>query len=44
MVRNVAELPQIIHEAFYIAASGRPGPVLVDIPKDVFQNMATMNP
>ena len=26
-----------MHEAFYIAASGRPGPVLVDIPKDVFQ-------
>jgi acetolactate synthase I/II/III large subunit len=37
MVKNVQELPQIIHEAFYIAASGRPGPVLVDIPKDVFQ-------
>jgi acetolactate synthase-1/2/3 large subunit len=37
MVKNLAELPQIIHEAFYIAASGRPGPVLVDVPKDVFQ-------
>ena len=37
LVKNVAELPQIIHEAFYIAATGRPGPVLVDIPKDVFQ-------
>lgn len=37
MVKNVKELPQIVHEAFYIAASGRPGPVLVDIPKDVFQ-------
>ncbi|HEX4276256.1 MAG TPA: biosynthetic-type acetolactate synthase large subunit [Bryobacteraceae bacterium] len=37
MVKNVEELPQIVHEAFYIAASGRPGPVLVDIPKDVFQ-------
>ena len=37
MVRNIGELPQIVHEAFYIAASGRPGPVLVDIPKDVFQ-------
>src|SRR3984893_13241172 len=36
MVKNVAELPQIVHEAFYVAASGRPGPVLVDIPKDVF--------
>src|SRR6185312_9587220 len=37
MVRNVAELPRIVHEAFYLASSGRPGPVLVDIPKDVFQ-------
>ena len=37
MVKTLQELPQIVHEAFYIAASGRPGPVLVDIPKDVFQ-------
>src|ERR1700676_1921437 len=37
LVKTIAELPQIVHEAFYIAASGRPGPVLVDIPKDVFQ-------
>src|SRR3954453_15134131 len=37
MVKNIADLPQVVHEAFYIAASGRPGPVLVDIPKDVFQ-------
>ena len=37
MVKSLQELPQIVHEAFYIAASGRPGPVLVDIPKDVFQ-------
>lgn len=37
MVLKLEDLPQIIHEAFYIAASGRPGPVLVDIPKDVFQ-------
>jgi acetolactate synthase-1/2/3 large subunit len=36
MVKNLQELPRIVHEAFYIAASGRPGPVLVDIPKDVF--------
>jgi acetolactate synthase-1/2/3 large subunit len=35
MVRNVAELPQRIKEAFEIAESGRPGPVLVDLPKDV---------
>jgi acetolactate synthase-1/2/3 large subunit len=36
MVKNLQELPRILHEAFYIASSGRPGPVLVDIPKDVF--------
>src|SRR5437763_13305591 len=37
LVKNIADLPQTVHEAFYIAASGRPGPVLVDVPKDVFQ-------
>jgi acetolactate synthase-1/2/3 large subunit len=37
LVKKLEDLPQIVHEAFYIAASGRPGPVLVDIPKDVFQ-------
>jgi acetolactate synthase-1/2/3 large subunit len=37
MVKTLQELPKIVHEAFYIAASGRPGPVLVDIPKDIFQ-------
>ncbi len=37
LVKKLDELPQIIHEAFYIAATGRPGPVLVDITKDVFQ-------
>lgn len=35
MVKNVAELPKRINEAFQIATSGRPGPVLVDLPKDV---------
>jgi acetolactate synthase I/II/III large subunit len=44
MVRNIAELPQIIHEAFYIAATGRPGPVLVDVPKDVFQAQGHYEP
>ncbi len=37
LVKTLAELPKIVHEAFYIASSGRPGPVLIDIPKDVFQ-------
>ena len=44
MVKNIGELAQTVHEAFYIAASGRPGPVLVDIPKDVFQAMAVYEP
>jgi len=44
MVKSLAELPQIIHEAFHIASSGRPGPVLVDIPKDVFQAQGHYNP
>jgi acetolactate synthase-1/2/3 large subunit len=44
LVKNLAELPQIVHEAFYVAASGRPGPVLVDIPKDVFQGNSQFNP
>jgi len=35
LVRDVKDLARIIKEAFYIARSGRPGPVLVDIPKDV---------
>ena len=35
MVKNIAELPKRITEAFEIATSGRPGPVLVDLPKDV---------
>ncbi|KXX73467.1 Acetolactate synthase catalytic subunit, mitochondrial [Madurella mycetomatis] len=35
MVKTVAELPRRINEAFEIATSGRPGPVLVDLPKDV---------
>jgi len=44
LVKNIADLPQVVHEAFYIAASGRPGPVLVDITKDVFQGQAHYTP
>jgi acetolactate synthase-1/2/3 large subunit len=44
LVKTIAELPQAVHEAFYLASSGRPGPVLVDIPKDVFQAQAHYTP
>src|SRR6516164_4898183 len=44
LVKRLEELPQIIHEAFYVAASGRPGPVLVDVPKDVFQAQGHYQP
>ena len=39
-VRSAAELPQIIHRAFKAAVSGRPGPVLVDLPKNVLMDNA----
>src|SRR5712691_2234039 len=35
LVKRVDDLPRVLHEAFHIAASGRPGPVVVDIPKDI---------
>src|SRR5579872_4336251 len=44
LVKSVNDLPQVVHEAFYIASSGRPGPVLVDIPKDVFQAQSHYTP
>ena len=41
LVKDVKDLPRILKEAFYIARSGRPGPVHVDIPKDVTAQMGT---
>src|SRR5712691_8317554 len=44
LVRNVEELAAVVHEAFRIARSGRPGPVLIDIPKDVQFAKTTYRP
>jgi acetolactate synthase-1/2/3 large subunit len=39
LVKSIEDLPRILHEAFYVAANGRPGPVVVDLPKDIqFKN------
>ena len=35
LVKDINDLSRILHEAFYVASSGRPGPVLIDIPKDI---------
>ncbi len=37
-IRNVADIPQVIKEAFHIATTGRPGPVVIDLPKDMMTN------
>jgi acetolactate synthase I/II/III large subunit len=37
LVRDTSQLGKVVKEAFYIAHTGRPGPVLIDVPKDVFQ-------
>jgi acetolactate synthase I/II/III large subunit len=35
LVRRIEDLPRVLHEAFHVAGTGRPGPVVVDIPKDI---------
>ncbi|MPZ85695.1 MAG: acetolactate synthase large subunit [Actinophytocola sp.] len=43
LVTDPAEIPQTIAEAFHLAGTGRPGPVLVDIPKDVLQEITSFS-
>lgn len=42
-VQDVKDLPRIVNEAFYIATTGRPGPVLIDIPKNISAELTTGN-
>ncbi|QKY70076.1 acetolactate synthase large subunit [Lentibacillus sp. CBA3610] len=42
-VRDLTQLPRIIKEAFHIASTGRPGPVVVDIPKDISSTLSDVN-
>jgi acetolactate synthase-1/2/3 large subunit len=44
LVKKLEDLPAVVHEAFYIASSGRPGPVLIDVPKDIFQGHGHYQP
>jgi len=44
LVKNIEDLPRIMHEAFYVAESGRPGPVVIDLPKDVLMELGDYTP
>ena len=44
LVRSVDELPDVIAQAFYIASTGKPGPVVIDIPKNVQKAVTTIPP
>src|SRR5689334_22477690 len=44
LVKDICELPRVINEAFAIATSGRPGPVLIDLPKDVTSGICPEEP
>ena len=44
LVKSVGDLARSVHEAFYVARSGRPGPVVIDLPKDVLMNKHEYTP
>jgi acetolactate synthase-1/2/3 large subunit len=44
LVKSIEDLARVVKEAFYIARSGRPGPVLVDLPKDIIQTRENFKP
>jgi len=44
LVKHADDLARSVHEAFYVARSGRPGPVVVDLPKDILQREAPYHP
>ena len=41
LVKDIRDLPRIMHEAFYVARSGRPGPVVIDLPKDILMGIGS---
>src|SRR6195952_2912321 len=43
LVKRSEDLARVVHEAFYVARSGRPGPVVIDLPKDILINPAPYN-
>ena len=44
LVKDVNDLARVVHEAFHVARSGRPGPVVIDLPKDVAMNVGSYVP
>ena len=44
LVKRSEDLARVVHEAFYVARSGRPGPVVIDLPKDILINKAPYQP